>query len=225
MDDEDRLYVSKGLGEFLSIDKAGQGISQKIIENIENLLESIAVRHKLRWCVLNVHDLEFDKRCGDVVGLIDTEMDAEEGHWGAFYYNARRDAFILYDPMHDDRFVPYLETISKRVHLVGLSHHPIARRANGIRPFPRQKYYALGNGKTTTLYPSQHQFCFAECLLFLEELLGDREVVLTKTYKQSLVNVKRYMVELANRLDYRVPNKFASIWMPRKKVVKRITSC
>jgi len=209
-DEEDQSYVDRGLSEFLSIDKAGQGISDKIKSNARRLLRTIALKHDLDYTILRVGKDTFTKGTRDAIGLVDEVFEDGGGHWVAFYYIKDEDHFILYDSTgfeRDTSFVNYLLTFSNRVN--SKSKHPMAVRARTIRkgnvirqPIP----------STDTSYASQHQFCFAEGLLFLEELLGNREISRCKNEREALLTVKRYMGELGMRLKYDIPEEFFYIW-------------
>jgi len=52
-DNIDKEYVKEGLRVFLAIDKAGQGISDKIKNNMRRLLRSIATKKQV-----GLHNLE-----------------------------------------------------------------------------------------------------------------------------------------------------------------------
>jgi len=107
------------------------------------------------------------------------------------------------------------------------SKKPISIRATSIRPvkkIPRQP--AAWNfsepddepdNRKLTSYASQHQFCYMEALLFLEELLNERNVSKCKNAKESLITIKRYIMEKIN-----VPENFKYIWDPSKKETVRI---
>jgi len=218
-DDEDRLYVKKRLRVFLAIDKAGQGISNKVKNNMRRLLRGIATKNNLDYTILRIGENEkFKKGKRDIIGLVDQVLDGGGGHWGSFYYSQKDDKIIVYDPAgpYNQSFKNDLLKYTKHVEIVGCSCGDA--RANKIRPrgMIRQPAAGMFSGINTS-YASQHQFCFAESLLFLEEYLKQREVSSCKTTRGSLIIVKRYMLELAERLKYKVPNEFKYIWEPRNK--------
>jgi len=91
-------------------------------------------------------------------------------------------------------------------------------RAEKIRPGNIIRQPAAGNYKgIDTSYESQHQFCFAESLLFLEEYLKQKRASSCKTTRSSLITIKRYILELAKRLKYKVPREFKYIWDVEKE--------
>ena len=219
-DDEDRLYVKKGLRVFLSIDKAAQGISNKIKNNMLRLLRSIATKNNLDYTILRIgKDEKFKKGKSDVIGLVDQVLDGGGGHWGAFYYSRKDDTFIVYDPAGTENasFKNDLLKYAKYVEIVGCPCKA-TERAEKVRPrgMIRQPAAGMFSGLDTS-YASQHQFCFAESLLFLEEYLKQREMSSCKTTRESLIIIKRYILDLADRLKYKVPNEFKYIWEPRNK--------
>ena len=218
-DDEDRLYVKKGLRVFLSIDKAAQGISNKIKNNMLRLLRSIATKNNLDYTILRIgKDEKFKKGKRDVIGLVDQVLDGGGGHWGAFYYSRKDDTFIVYDPAgpKNKSFKKDLMKYVKNVKIVGCNCKN--DRAEKIRPGNIIRQPAAGNYKgIDTSYESQHQFCFAESLLFLEEYLKQKRASSCKTTRSSLITIKRYILELAKRLKYKVPKEFKYIWDVEKE--------
>lgn len=227
-DDEDRLYVKHGLRDFLAIDKAGKGISDKIINNTKRLIRGISTKCKIDYDILRVGKDTFRKTRGDCIGLMDCK---EEGHWGAFYYIKDEDRFIVYDSSYDSYtiemdniFFDYLTQFSSNVNMVGHAHysnHPMVIKSTMIRPYTFTRQPASYSfDSLDTSYASQHQFCFAEGLLFLEELLGLRAVSSCNNVKSSLIIIKRYMAELGKRLNYNeIPKEFFHVWDSNNKTI------
>ena len=219
VDTIDKEYDKEGLRVFLAIDKAAQGISNKVKNNMRRLLRGIATKNNLDYTILRIGENEkFKKGKRDIIGLVDQVLDGGGGHWGSFYYSIKDDKIIVYDPAGPENasFKNDLLKYAKHVEIVGCSCGDA--RANKIRPrgMIRQPAAGMFSGINTS-YASQHQFCFAESLLFLEEYLKQREASSCKTTRESLIIVKRYMLELADRLKYKVPNEFKYIWEPRNK--------
>jgi len=222
-DNIDKEYVKEGLRVFLAIDKAGQGISDKIKNNMRRLLRSIATKNKLDYTILRIgNNEEFIKGEKDIIGLVDEVLPGGGGHWGSFYYSRKDDTIIVYDPAgpHNKSFEKDLRKYTKRVKTVGCGKCKMTEAAEKIRPgkIIRQPAAGIYKGKDTS-YASQHQFCFAESLLFLEEYIKQREVSSCKTPSESLIIIKNYILELAKRLKYynNVPKEFKYIWDSSKK--------
>ena len=219
VDTIDKEYDKEGLRVFLAIDKARDGISIKIINNMRRLLRGIATKNDLDYTILRIGDVEkFKKGERDIIGLVDEVLPEGGGHWGSFYYSRKDDKIIVYDPAgpKNKSFKKDLMKYVKRVDIVGCRCGDT--RAEQLRPgkIIRQPAAGIYEGKDTS-YASQHQFCFAESLLFLEEYLKQREVSSCKTTRESLIIVKKYMLELAKRINFRVPREFKYIWDPSKK--------
>jgi len=218
-DDVDPVYVEKGLHDFLAIDKAKDGISAEIINNIHYLLEGIATKNNLDYTILRIGDIEnFKKGKRDIIGLVDEVFPDGTGHWGSFYYSQKDDKIIVYDPAgpKNKSFKKDLMKYVKNVKIVGCNCKN--DRAEKIRPGNIIRQPAAGNYKgIDTSYESQHQFCFAESLLFLEEYLKQKRASSCKTTRSSLITIKRYILELAKRLKYKVPREFKYIWDVEKE--------
>ena len=220
-DDVDPIYVEKGLRVFLAIDKAAQGISNKIKNNMRRLLRTIATKNNLDYTILRIGDKEeFIKGEKDIIGLVDEVLEGGGGHWGSFYYSRKDDTIIVYDPAgpHNKSFERDLRKYAKRVKTVGCGKCKVTEAAEKIRPgkIIRQPAAGIFEGLDTS-YASQHQFCFAESLLFLEEYIKERKVSSCKTTRESLIIVKKYMLELAKRIKFRVPKEFKYIWDNEKE--------
>jgi hypothetical protein len=218
-DTDDEEYVNEGLHDFLAIDKARDGISAEIINNIRSLLKGIAAKNNLDYTILRIGDVEnFKKGKRDMIGLVDEVFPGGGGHWGSFYYSRKDDKIIVYDPAgpKNKSFKKDLTKYVKNVKIVGCDCKN--ERAEKIRPGNIIRQPAAGNykGKDTS-YESQHQFCFAESLLFLEEYLKQKRATSCKTTRSSLITIKRYMLVLANRLKYKVPKEFKYIWDVEKQ--------
>jgi hypothetical protein len=220
-DPEDLDYAEKGLHVFLSIDKAGEGISNKVKNNMRRLLRSIATKNKLDYTILRIGDNEeFIKGEKDIIGLVDEVLEGGRGHWGSFYYSHKDDTIIVYDPAgpHNKSFERDLRKYAKRVKTIGCGKCKMTEAAEKIRPGNIIRQPAAGNYKgIDTSYASQHQFCFAESLMFLEEYIKERKASSCKTTRESLIIVKKYMLELAKRINFRVPREFKYIWDPYNK--------
>jgi len=215
----DREYEEKGLRVFLAIDKAKEGISNKIIEKIDFLLKGIANKNNLDYTILRIGDVEnFKKGKRDMIGLVDEVFPDGTGHWGSFYYSRKDDKIIVYDPAgpKNKSFKKDLMKYVKNVKIVGCNCKN--ERAEKIRPGNIIRQPAAGNYEgIDTSYESQHQFCFAESLLFLEEYLKQKRASSCKTTRSSLITIKRYMLVLAERLKYKVPKEFKYIWDVEKQ--------
>jgi len=215
----DEEYDKEGLHDFLAIDKARDGISIKIINNMRRLLRGIATKNDLDYTILRIGDVEkFKKGERDIIGLVDEVLPGGGGHWGSFYYSRKDDKIIVYDPAgpKNKSFKKDLMKYVKNVKIVGCNCKN--DRAEKIRPGNIIRQPAAGNYKgIDTSYASQHQFCFAESLLFLEEYLKQKRASSCKTTRSSLITIKRYILELAKRLKYKVPKEFKYIWDPSKK--------
>jgi hypothetical protein len=218
-DPDDEKYEKLGLRDFLAIDKAKDGISAEIINNIHYLLEGIATKNNLDYTILRIGDVEkFKKGKRDIIGLVDEVFPDGTGHWGSFYYSQKDDKIIVYDPAgpKNKSFKKDLMKYVKNVKIVGCNCKN--DRAEKIRPGNIIRQPAAGNYKgIDTSYESQHQFCFAESLLFLEEYLKQKRASSCKTTRSSLITIKRYILELAKRLKYKVPKEFKYIWDVEKE--------
>ena len=215
----DKEYDKEGLHDFLAIDKARDGISIKIINNMRRLLRGIAMKNNLDYTILRIGDIEnFKKGKRDIIGLVDEVFPDGTGHWGSFYYSQKDDKIIVYDPAgpKNKSFKKDLMKYVKNVKIVGCNCKN--DRAEKIRPGNIIRQPAAGNYKgIDTSYASQHQFCFAESLLFLEEYLKQKRASSCKTTRSSLITIKRYILELAKRLKYKVPREFKYIWDVEKE--------
>ena len=216
-DEEDQRYVDSGLETFLAIDKAGAGILDKMTSNSKKLLRNIAKKHNLDYYVLREGKDEFVRGRGDAVGLIDFQT-FEGGHWNSFYYIRSEDRFILYDSRFDlytldcDEGQYYLLQFSDYVDYTGNScnsDHPLVERAREIRPGYNARQPAT---EWDTSHASQHQFCLAESLMFLEELLGDIPVSVCRNTRDSLVTAKRYVGKCADILKFPVHPEFFFVY-------------
>ena len=225
LDDEDLKYVNRGLGDFVPIYKAQTLIEEDLKNKLPSFLEDLAKKHKLNSVILGENKNKNPKKFkADTVGLIEFPT-----HWGSFYYIHDENRFLVYDSSYGIGSSPYFNKIMKsyggKVTQVGCpcgSKNPISIRAKTIRPkkeTPRQP--AAWNfsdpddepdDRKLTSYASQHQFCYMEALLFLEELLYERNVTNCKSTKESLKTIKHYIAEKIN-----VPDEFKYIWDPIKK--------
>ena len=225
LDDEDLKYVNRGLGDFVPIYKAQTLIEEDLKNKLPSFLEDLAKKHKLDSVILGENKNKNPKKFkADTVGLIEFP-----NHWGSFYYIHAENRFLVYDSSYGTGSRPYFNKIMKsyggKVTQVGCpcgSKNPISIRAKTIRPkkeTPRQP--AAWNfsdpddepeDRKLTSYASQHQFCYMEALLFLEELLYERNVTNCKSTKESLKTIKHYIAEKIN-----VPDEFKYIWDPIKK--------
>jgi len=59
--------------------------------------------------------------------------------------------------------------------------------------------------------------------LFLEEYLKQKRASSCKTTRSSLITIKRYMLVLAERLKYNVPDEFKYIWDDEKQKQKPVS--
>ena len=221
-DDEDRHYVERGLGDFLAIDKSASGILKKMVTNSTSLLRAIANRNNLDYIIVRVPTESLPKLKRDCIGLMDC-LTEEGGHWCSFYYVHAEDRFILYDSSfdydsfeHDNEFFDYLSSYSDNVDFAGIdykSENPLVKRAGMIRRWniTRQPL----SFSSDTCHASQHHFCLAESLMFLEELLGDIPESKCMTPRESLIVAKKYVVGVAERLKYPLPPEFFYIWDQR----------
>jgi hypothetical protein len=224
LDKEDLKYKKRGLEEFIPIYKAQARIEEKLKNKLPSLLKDLAKKHKLDSVILGIHNNSPKKFKKDTIGLIEFPT-----HWGSFYYIHDENIFLVYDSAHGKRdkshFKNYMESYGGHVTQVGcgcVSKKPISIRATSIRPLkkvPRQpRAWNFSepddepDNRKLTSYASQHQFCYMEALLFLEELLNERNVSKCKNAKESLITIKRYIMEKIN-----VPEKFKYIWDPYNK--------
>ena len=224
LDEEDQKYVNRNLGEFVPIYKAQELIEDKLKNKLPSLLKDLAKKHKLDSVILGIHNKNPRKFKKDTIGLIEFPT-----HWGSFYYIHDENRILVYDSSYGKGVSPYFKKYMKSyggtVTQVGCpcgSKKLISIRATSIRPakkIPRQP--AAWNfsepddepdNRKLTSYASQHQFCYMEALLFLEELLDERKVSKCKNAKESLITIKRYIMEKIN-----VPENFKYIWDPIKK--------
>lgn len=186
------------------------------------------------------------QRCA---GLISLEMNPKVGggHWAAWVYFPGRRHIFVYDSMMKkgksnflDNFKQVLRkyfdnpTISpapcascgelKGIRLVSESRQPTGGFVSGEEKLVKAgKELSASDYQRVLGYRSQHQYCFGEALLFLEDVMrGNTSRRACPTGKLALIQVKKFIYNKLTSLGQRVDPNFLKIYNPETRNSNKI---
>lgn len=182
-------------------------------------------------------------------GLISLEMNPEVGggHWAAWVYFPLRKHIYLYDSMmtkgKSNFFDNFKEVLRKYFNNPVISSAPCAscKELKGIRLVreSRQPTGGFVTGEADLVnageelsatdyqrilgYRSQHQYCFGEALMFLEDVMnGTKSRRACPTGKLALIQVKKFIYNKLNEAGKRVDPNFLKIYNPETRNSNKI---
>lgn len=219
MDAEDR-YFKKFYPNFYSVYKHESPISRLFKERLPLFLSRLPA--KSYGIVDATADGPINKTIGapfpedrPSVGMISYTLPEDPGgHWGGWVYLPRKKMIFLYDSMMNRGKSDFSSIFKKilhqkypgyRVSLSGCGCRPrsMVRQPTGgfveddteimTRVINAQTPLSPSEYRRIVGYQSQHQYCFAEALLFIEDVLSGRSPRCERGQLPYLIEIKKFI--------------------------------